>query len=228
MTTEYEPEEKPEQERRDSYDFQFTAKKLNSDQQKQEPISVSKFAFRRDFIDSLFTVVNKDLLFCKLFYFFFFGAFGSLFPLLAIYFKQLGMNASQSGVLIGFRPFIEFLSVPFWTGLADRWRRGKEMLLFAILSWVVFTLAIAFVQPPAHKCLVYNGTHTVLEIPYSVRTRRDVTSVHVMDEEIARDLEKNVLPDESVLVSLGSSDHLFVSPQHLDKPLSIPKVSYHF
>ncbi|PVD36073.1 hypothetical protein C0Q70_03043 [Pomacea canaliculata] len=223
MTTEYEPEEKPEQERRDSYDFQFTAKKLNSDQQKQEPISVSKFAFRRDFIDSLFTVVNKDLLFCKLFYFFFFGAFGSLFPLLAIYFKQLGMNASQSGVLIGFRPFIEFLSVPFWTGLADRWRRGKEMLLFAILSWVVFTLAIAFVQPPAHKCLVYNGTHTVLEIPYSVRTRRDVTSVHVMDEEIARDLEKNVLPDESVLVSLGSSDHLFVSPQHLDKPLSIPK-----
>lgn len=65
-------------------------------------------------------MVNKDLLFCKLFYFFFFGAFGSLFPLLAIYFKQLGMNPSQGGVLIGFRPFIEFLSVPFWTGLADR------------------------------------------------------------------------------------------------------------
>lgn len=127
--------------------------------------------FNRDFIDSLFTVVNKDLLYCKLFYFFFFGAFGSLFPLLAIYFKQLGMNASQSGVLIGFRPFIEFLSAPFWGGLADKWRRGKEMLLFSLLCWIVFTLAIAFVQPPAHKCLTYNGTHNLLEVPVG-RTRR--------------------------------------------------------
>lgn len=130
--------------------------------------------FSRDFIDSMFTVVDKDLLFCKLFYFFFFGAFGSLFPLLAIYFKQLGMSAAQSGVLIGFRPFIEFLSAPFWGGLADKWRRGKEMLLFALLCWIVFTLAIAFVKPPAHKCLAFNGTHNILEETLGNRRRRDV------------------------------------------------------
>ena len=153
--------------------------------------------------------MNKELLCCKLFYFFFFGAFGSLFPLLAIYFKQLGMNASQGGILIGFRPFIEFLSVPFWTGLADRWRRGKEMLLFSLLCWVVFTLAIAFVTPPAHKCLVYNGTHTVLEIPYSTRRRRDVTSVHVLDKELG---EGTDVPPEGVLMTFDGSDHLFVPP----------------
>ena len=138
----------------------------NSNQQRGHP-------FSRDMIDSMLTVVDKDLLFCKLFYFFFFGAFGSLFPLLAIYFKQLGMNASQSGVLIGFRPFIEFLSAPFWGGLADKWRRGKEMLLFALLCWIMFTLAIAFVQPPAHKCINFNGTHNILEGPLA-RRRRDV------------------------------------------------------
>jgi hypothetical protein len=30
-----------------------------------------------------------------LFYFFFFAAFGSLFPLISVYFKQLGMDAAQ-------------------------------------------------------------------------------------------------------------------------------------
>ncbi|CAG5130572.1 unnamed protein product [Candidula unifasciata] len=144
---------------------------LHGNEEKSHKRHKTSRPFNRDFIDSLFTVVNKDLLYCKLFYFFFFGAFGSLFPLLAIYFKQLGMNASQSGVLIGFRPFIEFLSAPFWGGLADKWRRGKEMLLFSLVCWIVFTLAIAFVQPPAHKCLTFNGTHNLLEAPLG-RSRR--------------------------------------------------------
>lgn len=216
MATEYEPDEKPPQERRESYDFQFTAKKLNLGATAAPTASrkINNPFSGRDFIDSIFTIVNKDLLSCKLFYFFFFGAFGSLFPLLAIYFKQLGMNAVQGGVLIGFRPFIEFLSVPFWTGMADRWRRGKEMLLFALLCWVLFTLAIAFVRPPAHKCLVYNGTHTVLEIPYAVRKRRDVTSVHIIDDQITGSaVGAGLMPPEGVLVSFDSSDHLFVSPR---------------
>ena len=69
---------------------------------------------KRDFLDSMFTFVNYDLLVSKTFYFFFFAAFGSLFPLIAVYFKQLGMNPTQSGILIGFRPFVEFFSAPFW------------------------------------------------------------------------------------------------------------------
>lgn len=155
----------------------------------------SSHPFSRDFIDSLFTVVNKDLLYCKLFYFFFFGAFGSLFPLLAIYFKQLGMNASQSGVLIGFRPFIEFLSAPFWGGLADKWRRGKEMLLFSLLCWIVFTLAIAFVQPPAHKCITFDGTHHRLEAPIG-RSRRG-TNVDTMSlfDQIDHSVIESSRPD---------------------------------
>lgn len=149
--------------------------------------------FNRDFIDSLCVVVNRDLLFCKLFYFFFFGAFGSLFPLLAIYFKQLGMNASQSGLLIGFRPFIEFLSAPFWGSLADKWRRGKEMLLFSVLCWIVFTLAIAFVQPPAHKCLTVNETHTILEAPLGQRRRYASPSMsNLMDKAKLKATESNV------------------------------------
>jgi hypothetical protein len=54
-------------------------------------------------IDSLPSNINRTLLFAKLFYFWYFAAFGSLFPLMSIYFKQMGMGPSYCGILMGFR-----------------------------------------------------------------------------------------------------------------------------
>lgn len=54
-------------------------------------------------IESLPANVNRTLLYAKLFYFWYFAAFGSLFPLLSIYFKQMGMGPSYCGILMGFR-----------------------------------------------------------------------------------------------------------------------------
>ena len=54
-------------------------------------------------LDSMPPNVNRTLLFAKLFYFWYFAAFGSLFPLMSIYFKQMGMGPSYCGILMGFR-----------------------------------------------------------------------------------------------------------------------------
>ena len=86
------------------------------------------------------------------------------------------------------------------------------MLLFSLLCWVVFTLAIAFVKPPAHRCLVHNGTHTVMEIPYATRRRRDVTSLHVMDEDHVVLGMNGHLPRDDVLLTMPEGDHLFIVP----------------
>lgn len=108
--------------------------------------------------------IDRDLLISKLFYFFFYGAFGSLFPLLSIYFKQLGMNATHAGFLVGIRPFVEFISAPFWGGFADRFRKGKAVLIFSVACWLTFTSALYFVQPSTSFCLlVYNRTDFALE-----------------------------------------------------------------
>lgn len=48
-------------------------------------------------INSVLLNINPQLFVSKLFYLFFYSAFGSLFPLLAVYFKQLGMNPIQAG-----------------------------------------------------------------------------------------------------------------------------------
>lgn len=79
-----------------------------------------KIRGKNDFLEYLFGSVDQELLTVKTFYFFFYSAFGSLFPLMGVYFKQMGMNAGQCGLLIGLRPFVEFLSAPFWGSLADR------------------------------------------------------------------------------------------------------------
>ncbi len=47
-------------------------------------------SFKGDFQDFLSGQVNPTLVVPKVFYFFFFAAFGSVFPLMGIYFKQMG------------------------------------------------------------------------------------------------------------------------------------------
>ncbi|XP_059478418.1 major facilitator superfamily domain-containing protein 6 isoform X1 [Neocloeon triangulifer] len=140
--------------------------------------STNKIRGRYDIIEMLCGGVDQELLPVKSFYFFFYSAFGSLFPLMGVYFKQMGMNPGQCGVLIGFRPFIEFLAAPFWGSLADRHQKGKQLLLFSLASWIVFTLPLGFIQPPATSCILRrNATDYVLKAPdnpvRNMRRRRE-------------------------------------------------------
>ncbi|CAL9698718.1 unnamed protein product [Knipowitschia caucasica] len=96
--------------------------------------------------------VNTRLLVSKVFYLFFYAAYGSLHPLLAVYYKQLGMTASRSGMLVGIRYFIEFCSAPFWGVVADRFKKGKVVLLFSVFCWLTFNCGIGFVKPAEMTC----------------------------------------------------------------------------
>ncbi|XP_074652942.1 major facilitator superfamily domain-containing protein 6-like [Tubulanus polymorphus] len=147
---------------------------------------------KRDILDGLFTYVNYDLFLCKAFYFFFFSAFGSLFPLMGVYFKQIGMNASQTGVLIGFRPFIEFCSVPFWGTVANRFRKAKWMLLLSLACWIIFTLALAFIKPPPYTCRVeHNDTHDIFE---DARYKRDLSALYKRESTLLNNVGAEIDP----------------------------------
>lgn len=86
---------------------------------------------------------------------------------MGVYFKQLGMNPAQVGILTGVRPFIEIFSAPFWNSLAERFHKSKALLLFSVLSWIVFTHSLAHIRPPASACVAFNDTYYVLYTPYS-------------------------------------------------------------
>uniref|UniRef100_T1IUP3 Major facilitator superfamily associated domain-containing protein n=1 Tax=Strigamia maritima TaxID=126957 RepID=T1IUP3_STRMM len=133
-----------------------------------------------ELVDRMCSSVDQDLLISKTFYFFFFSAFGSLFPLMGIFFKQLGMNPVQCGVLVGFRPLVEFISAPFWGSMADQYRKGKQILLSSLFCWILFTLSLSFVQTPVAVCVIYNRTHHLLVKPKEVhdlmRPKRSISN----------------------------------------------------
>lgn len=163
------------------------------------------------FIDKLLQHVNRDLLVSKMFYFFFYSAFGSLFPLMGVYFKQMGMNPSQVGVLTGTRPFIEIFSAPFWNSLAERFQKSKALLIFSLMSWIVFTYSLAHIRPPASACVAFNDTDYVLYIPYSTdELSQPDASADLSDPTDISNKESNS----------SSSNELFISAP--PPPLSVP------
>lgn len=137
------------------------------------------------FIDALVQRINRDLLVSKMFYFFFYSAFGSLFPLMGVYFKQQGMNPAQVGILTGVRPFIEIFSAPFWNSLAGRFQKSKALLLFSLISWIVFTYSLAHIKTPPSACVAFNDTDYVLYTPYSANdlSNYEVESTSFADQQ---------------------------------------------
>lgn len=128
--------------------------------------------------------INSHLLISKIFYFFFYAAYGSLHPLLAVYYKQLGISAGRSGLLVGIRYFIEFCSAPFWGVVADRFKKGKVVLLFSVLCWLVFNCGIGFVKPAEMKCEEIGATPAttvapmITTLPYSNFTHQSNSTNH--------------------------------------------------
>lgn len=56
------------------------------------------------------------------------------------------------------------------------------MLLFSLLSWIVFTLALAFIQPPASSCVIFNATHHLLFVPDKGATREKRSLILDIDD----------------------------------------------
>ncbi|XP_054015731.1 major facilitator superfamily domain-containing protein 6 isoform X2 [Hylaeus anthracinus] len=182
--------------------------------------ATNKIRGKSDVIEYLFGAVDQELLTVKTFYFFFYSAFGSLFPLMGVYFKQMGMNAAQCGLLIGLRPLIEFISAPFWGSLADRWQKGKLILLASLCCWIIFTLPLGFIQPPATSCVVMRNNSVYLEpsnpqqriVKRSVdldelyRNRDEEKCLEVAANVVFERLRKNEDVDEEKNVSDNTSD----------------------
>lgn len=104
---------------------------------------------------------------------------------MGVYFKQMGMTALQCGLLVGVRPLVEFLSAPFWGSYADKSKKGKALLLASLSAWIIFTLPLGFIQPPAEKCIVrYNESFYRLETPHVSRIlKRSVDNLPELIQE---------------------------------------------
>ena len=97
--------------------------------------------------------INRKRLVSKLFYLFYFSAFGSLWPYLSLYFKQLFLSPRQLGILVAVRSLVQFVFTPVWGALADRFNKSKLVLLLGLSAWLISTFSLAIIpigeQPKA-------------------------------------------------------------------------------
>lgn len=94
--------------------------------------------------------INRNLLHFKAFYYFFYGAIGSLFPFITLYFKHLWLSSTQAGLLIGLRPIVQTFTTPFWAILADRFNAKKVVLFIGLCGWL-FAHTCILVVPSGKK-----------------------------------------------------------------------------
>jgi PPP family 3-phenylpropionic acid transporter len=80
------------------------------------------------------------LFYAKAFYFCFFGAMGGYLYFLSLYYKQLGLDDRQIGLLAGIPPLITLIGAPLWGQLHDRLGGRRWLLPAACLA----TLPLVF------------------------------------------------------------------------------------
>ena len=89
--------------------------------------------------------INRKRLVSKMFYLFYFSAFGSLWPYLSLFFKQLFLSPRQLGILVAARSLVQFIFTPVWGALADRFNKSKLVLLLGLSAWLLSTFSLAII-----------------------------------------------------------------------------------
>lgn len=88
----------------------------------------------------------------KLFYFLYFSSLGALLPYLALYYKQMNLTPSQVGILMGLKPFVEFVCTPLWGAFVDRFKMGKSILLLSLFVTALSQFSLSLVAPAERLC----------------------------------------------------------------------------
>ena len=88
----------------------------------------------------------------KFFYFCFYGALGAYFPFLQLYYRDIGLDVAQIGLLATVGGLIGLLAGPLWTLIADAFRLQRVMLplCFALNLGLLFLIG----QTPSFGGLV--------------------------------------------------------------------------
>lgn len=81
----------------------------------------------------------------KALYFIMFAGFGILFPFLNVYYKSIGLNGTQIGLINTLGPLIAIFAGPMWGLLCDRLGRFRLLLGIVILGSILFGLSLSLV-----------------------------------------------------------------------------------
>lgn len=146
----------------------------------------------------------------KLVNLFFYAAFGSTLVYLPLYFKYIGLNAAQVGVLTGIRPFIQVIGAPIGGFLADKFKKRKLIVVIALSAFALKHLGILVAHTPNQTCLKTNGNGSHLHSANNTNLPRGI--VDLERGNLRRNLSE---PDFNIkrTISRDGNEHFGI---HLD------------
>lgn len=91
--------------------------------------------------------IDKVLCLSHTFHLFLGAARSALFPFLTIYFRLLGLTATQTGLLLGAKAFMTLVCAPAWTACAKRFNKKKVVLMFSLFMLMSANLFLCLIPP---------------------------------------------------------------------------------
>ncbi|MFC7373316.1 MFS transporter [Fictibacillus iocasae] len=82
----------------------------------------------------------------KLFYLLVFFSFGSLFPLLGVYFKDTGLSGTEIGTLLSISPVVMIFAQPLWGMITDYTQRPRGILACSLLLTSLLGFAVMYLN----------------------------------------------------------------------------------
>ncbi|XP_033102711.1 major facilitator superfamily domain-containing protein 6-like isoform X3 [Anneissia japonica] len=79
-----------------------------------------------------------------------YSAIGCVIPYIALYLRQLGLNAFQLGVLFTIRPVLGVFCTPIWGYIADRFKIWRIIFILSIIGSMSFGTSLIFI-PTAER-----------------------------------------------------------------------------
>lgn len=83
------------------------------------------------------------MLAAKLFYLFYFGCLSLILPYLPLYYRRRGLQEQQIGLVAALRPWLSLPAGALWSGVADKSRRHRAVLLLTFACSVAVRLALS-------------------------------------------------------------------------------------
>ncbi|XP_035695161.1 major facilitator superfamily domain-containing protein 6-like protein B isoform X2 [Branchiostoma floridae] len=91
--------------------------------------------------------VPQSLAIAKAFYFLNHAGKACLLPFLPLYFRLLGLSATQVGIICGTRAFIGLWAAPVWAKMAKKYNIRRLVILFALFMTIACTLSLTVIPP---------------------------------------------------------------------------------
>ncbi|XP_041457236.1 major facilitator superfamily domain-containing protein 6-like [Lytechinus variegatus] len=124
--------------------------------------------------------INRALLPIKAVYFTHLAGLASLVPYLPLYMSQLGLSATQIGLIRGLEPLLALIFTHLWGSIADSFNTHRAVLITAIGGATVFLFGTFFV-PSSMRIDAYDNITTQLPVNQDVPSFRTTDLLHPMD-----------------------------------------------